>query len=181
MGEQDDPNDNVVVLRFKRSKEDLPTAPVKKGPRKDRPFCTTHFFVYDRDERSVSCSRCERTFDAFEAFEHLAQQWSNYDYNHRDVRAEIEDLAAQRAKVAKQVANLKAQRRRLVPNVRQDVERVRSELWRHEQEKNPDIRLAIMRTIRARIEKVLHTLDTFGDEDATAEAAVPRPRTSGHD
>lgn len=164
-----DQADNVVHLRFKRTKEDLPTAPIKKAqPTEARPFCLDHFFEYDRDERTVSCSRCGRNFDAFEAFESLAQRWSHYDYNHRNARAEIKSLEAERAKIAKQVTNLKAQRRRLVPNVRQDVERVRSELWRHEHEKNPDIAAAIMRTLRGRIEKVLHTIETFGDDEAPA-------------
>ncbi len=169
-----DPTDNVVHIRFKRTKEDLPTAPVKKS-RSDasRPFCVTHFFEYDMDERSVSCVRCGRKFDAFEALDHLGRQWANYDFTHRDVRGEIAALKKQRDAVAKQVTNLKARRRRLVPNVRQDVERVRSELWRHQQERNPEIAAAIMRTIRGRIEKILGTLDSFGDE--------PESKTAGSD
>jgi chorismate mutase len=170
MTEPADPTDNVIRVRFKRTKEDLPMAPMKRAAPTDRPFCTTHFFEYDRDERTVSCPRCGRSFDAFEAFEHLARQWASYDFNHRNVRGEIAELQKERAKVAKQVTNLKAQRRRLVPNVRQDVERVRSELWRHEHEKNPDIAGAIMRTIKTRLERVLHTLDKFGDEEQTKVA-----------
>lgn len=162
----DAPPDNVIRVRFKRTKDDLPTAPVKKAARaNDLPFCHTHYFEYDSDNRTVECSRCGRSFDAFEAFEHLARNWANYDYNHRNVRGEIKALEAERARIAKQVTNLKAQRRRLVPNVRQDVERVRSELWRHEHEKNAGIAAAILRSVRDRIEKVLHTIEKFGDVD----------------
>lgn len=165
MSEPNEPDDNVIRIRFRRTKEDLPTAPIKQVPRDyTRPFCTTHLFVYDKDARTVSCSRCERQFDPFEAFEHLAQNWAHYDYNHRNARGEIAELQNERAKIAKQVSNLKAQRRRLVPNVRQDVERLRSEFWRHEHEKNPTIAGAIKTTIWNRIDKILATLAKFGDE-----------------
>ncbi len=164
--------DNVVHVRFKRTKEDLPTPPVKKGKGDaKRPFCVTHFFEYDMDERVVSCVRCNRKFDAFEALDCLGREWANYDYTHRNARAEIADLKKQRDAIAKQVANLKAQRRRLVPNVRQDVERIRSELWRHDHEKNPEIARALMRTIRGRLEKILVTIDTFGEEPRTRAAS----------
>lgn len=160
----DEPS-NVVHIRFKRTKEDLPTAPVTKkrgGPA--FPYCAAHFFEYDMDERSVSCARCGRNFDPFEALDHLGRQWASYDFTHRNVRGEIADLEKQRDAIAKQVRNLKARRRRLVPNVRQDVERIGSDLWRYQQEKNADISRAIMRTLQLRVTKILGALDAFGDE-----------------
>lgn len=181
MTEPVDPIDNVVHIRFKRTKEDLPTPPVQKArPGAHRPYCGTHLFEYDMDERSVSCLKCGRKFDAFEALDHLGREWAAYDFNHRNVRGEIADLHKQRDKVAKQVTNLKAQRRRLVPNVRQDVERVRSELWRHGHEKNPEIKDAIWRTVQGRIEKILRTLDAFGDEESTKRAVgATQPNSNG--
>ena len=175
-----DPPDNVIRVRFKRTKEDLPAPPIHKAAATiGRPFCVTHFFEYDPDARTVTCPRCDRFFDPFEAFDLLARDWKNYDWNHRNVRGEIAELRATRTKLARQVTNLKAQRRRLVPNVRQDVERVRSELSRHAQEKNPEIKGAIMLTIRRRLEKVLFVLARFGDEDASA-CQKPVPSDVSH-
>ncbi len=180
MTEPTDPYDNVVHLRFKkRSPEDLPTAPIKKSSDgKDRPFCSTHFFEYDMDERTVSCTRCGRSFDPLEALDHLSKVWQRYDWAHRNARQEIADLKDEHDHILKQVKNLKSQRRRLVPNVRQDVERVRNELGRHGWEKNPEIRDAIMRTIRGRIDKILSTLEAFGGEPSTP-APTMESKTGG--
>lgn len=167
-----EPPDNVFPIRFKRSKDDLPTAPVKKGPPDyKRPFCINHLFEYDLDERVVRCTLCDRKFDAFEALDHLGRSWSAYDFNHRNVRGEIEELRKERERIAKQVSNLKAQRRRLVPNVRKDVESLRSGLWKHGHERNPEIAAAMMRTMQKSVEKILRTLDSFGDDEAKDKAA----------
>lgn len=167
-----DPSNNVVHFQFKkRSPEDLPAPPVKRAKGKDVPFCSTHFFEYDMDLRTVECSRCGRNFDPLEALEHLGNQWRNYDLNHREVRREIADLQKERDRIAKQVTNLKGQRRRLVPNVRQDVDRIRSELWDFARAKKPEIADPIMRSLQQRIARVLNTIDTFGDEAAPAVAS----------
>lgn len=161
--------DNVVHLRFKRTKEDLPTPPVKKhDKKKSPPYCGLHFFVYDLDEREVSCSRCGRKFDALEALDHLGRKWSEYDYTHRNARKEIEELKKEREQLAKQVTNLKARRRRLVPNVQKDIERARSELWRVMREKNHTIAVQKMGGIQVHLNSAINTLSAFGNEPEPA-------------
>jgi len=160
-----DEPDNVVHLRFKRTKEDLPTPPVKKhDKKKSPPYCALHFFEYNLDEREVSCSRCGRKFDALEALDHLGRKWSEYDYTHRNARKEIEELKKEGEQLTKQVTNLKARRRRLVPNVQKDIERARSELWRAMREKSHTIAVQKMGGIQVYLNSAINTLAAFGND-----------------
>ena len=61
----------------------------------------------------MTCSRCGRQFDAFEALECLGREWSSYDINHRMLRHEIKDLTERREALRREVKNLQAQLRRL--------------------------------------------------------------------
>lgn len=163
--------DNVVNISFRRrSKEDLPDPPVKKTRRRSsRAYCGNHFFEYDMDERSVSCTRCGRSFDAFEALDHLGRNWERYDFNHRNARREIADLEKEREAVAKQVKNLKARKSRLVPAVRQDVERLRGELRKCQRETNADMAKAVLLAALCRVDKIMRTLEAFGEDECVGD------------
>ena len=162
-------DDNVIPFPFKKRGEgDMPRAPVVKAKTPLLPFCIAHSFEIDEERREVTCSRCERSFDAHEALGLLARDWANYDWSHRSVRHEIADLTKEREAIKKQVSNLKAQRRKLVPNVRVDLQRAQSNLFRASNERSDDVRSGMLREAGRFLERAQGTIDAFGAEEKTA-------------
>lgn len=122
-------------------------------------------FEIDEDHRVVVCSRCTRAFDAFEALGLLAQEWSNYAWSHRSVRHEVAELSKEQETLKKQVSNLKAQRRKLVPNVRVDLQRAQSNLFRASNERSDDVRASLLREAARFLDRAQNTIDVFGREN----------------
>lgn len=178
MGKDDDPiegNANVIPFPFKRKRidGDLPAAPVKKAKTSSAALCSAHFFEIDEDHRVVVCTRCERAFDAFEALGLLARDWSNYDWSHRHARQELAELAKERDAIKKQISNLKAQRRKLVPNVRVVLQRAQSNLFRASNERSDDVRAGMLREAGRHVERAQTVIDAFGtDEDRDASGGA---------
>jgi predicted nucleic acid-binding Zn-ribbon protein len=171
-------DDNVIPFPFKKRGEgDLPAAPVKKAKTASLPFCSAHMFEVDEERREVLCSRCSRAFDAFEALGLLARDWSNYDWSHRSARHEIADLEKERDAIKKQVSNLKAQRRHLVPNVRVAIQRATSNLFRASNEKSGDVRSSLLREAGRAMEHVQKTIDAFGKDDSASAQGESAVRT----
>lgn len=160
-------DDNVIPFPFKkRGDGDLPMAPVRKA-KVDAPFCSAHMFEIDEEHRVVTCSRCERSFDAFEALGLLARDWSHYDWSHRSARHEIADLTKEREAIKKQVSNLKAQRRKLVPNVRVALQRAQTNLFRASNERSDDVRAGMLREAGRALDVAQRTIDSFGAEEVS--------------
>jgi len=173
VSEMNDGADNVIPFPFKKRGEgDLPPAPVKKV-KESAPFCSAHMFEVDEERREVTCSRCERSFDAFEALGLLARDWSNYDWSHRSARHEIADLAKEREDIKKQVSNLKAQRRKLVPNVRVDLQHAQSNLFRASNERSDDVRSGMLREAGRYLDRAQRTIDTFGTDEPQTREGTP--------
>lgn len=160
-------DDNVIPFPFKkRADGDMPRPPVKKAKGEYIGFCSPHIFEIDEDRRLVECERCHRFFDAFEALVDLAREWEHYDYTHRSVRHEIADFTKERDALKQQITNLKAQRRKLLPNVRVPIQRVQQYLFKAQNEKADRARAALLMQAGLHLDNVQKIIDVFGVEEA---------------
>lgn len=73
-------------------------------------FCT---FVIDEKTRTVTCPRCARTWEPFEALLRLSRDWTNYDANRLVLKHEVKRLEATRERLRSDIQNLKAQAKRI--------------------------------------------------------------------
>lgn len=98
----------VVSLDGRRKKGPQPALTVLAPP-----SCYPHqFFFFDAKVRSVTCQRCARHFDPFEALLYIARHWTNYSANLGSLQAETKRLAGVKERLQKDIQNLKAQLRR---------------------------------------------------------------------
>jgi hypothetical protein len=73
-------------------------------------FCT---FTIDEHARAITCPRCGRTWEPFEALLRLSRDWTNYDANRRALKHEVKDLEERRERLRSDIQNLKAQAKRI--------------------------------------------------------------------
>lgn len=64
------------------------------------------------ETRTVECSRCGRQWDPIAAIVHLARTWDNAAAQIQRLRAETKRLAELRDELRREVANLKAKKKR---------------------------------------------------------------------
>lgn len=69
-------------------------------------------FTSDEKTRTVTCPRCGKVWDAFDAMMFLARDWTNYDANRQALKREVSDLVALKDRLRQDVQNLKAQAKR---------------------------------------------------------------------
>lgn len=77
-----------------------------------RNTCISCSFVFDEKERTIECPKCGRQWEAFEALVRLARDWQNFALNRTALRSEVKRLNEDRERLRKDVANLKAAKRR---------------------------------------------------------------------
>lgn len=84
-------------------------APALTVVRKPSCFCA---FSLDEKTRTVSCKRCERSWDAFEALLYVARNWTNYAANLAALKHAVARHQQERDQLRKDIHNLKAQAKR---------------------------------------------------------------------
>lgn len=74
--------------------------------------CIACRFEFDQHERSIECPVCHRKWEAFDALMHLATHWRTFVQNRTHLRHEVTKLSEERDRLHKEVANLRAAKRR---------------------------------------------------------------------
>lgn len=109
-----DDTDNVITFK--------PREPKKSGgveasmlirPKPSATRCVVHYFLFDPKDPIVECSKCKCTFTAMDALEDIARTWTNRAYELKNIKDEIARKAAELVELKREVANLRAQKRRL--------------------------------------------------------------------
>jgi hypothetical protein len=105
-----DPNapDNVIALKPRAVSASL-LIRSKPGTRS----CFQHSFLIDPKDPVVECANCKRTFTAMDALEDIARTWTNRAYELKNMGDELVRGAEQLAELKREIANLRAQKRRL--------------------------------------------------------------------
>lgn len=74
------------------------------------PLCSIRIHKHDR---SVICRTCGKRWEAFDWLFEAASSWENISANAKHGREEVARLRKQEADLKREIANLKAQKRRL--------------------------------------------------------------------
>jgi len=99
------PDAEVIDLRPREGVE-----PKMRVKRASACFCSLEL---DEKERTVTCPRCGRRWEPFAALLMLSRAWTSYACNRDALRHEVRKLVEQRDRLRQDVANLKAQARRV--------------------------------------------------------------------
>lgn len=84
----------------------------KRKPKPRAKYCRFHRFEYDPHDQTVWCAACEKVFSGFEAFLEIAHSWEFVRSNRDLLQSEVSGLLQDRDRLKKDVANLKAAKRR---------------------------------------------------------------------
>lgn len=75
--------------------------------------CLQHSFLIDPKDPVVECAHCKETFTAMNALEDIARTWTNRAYELKHIKDEVESKRKELEALKREVANLRAQKRRL--------------------------------------------------------------------
>src|SRR5581483_4149774 len=83
--------DNVVALPPERVDQPRPLLTLTP-----RPGCFPHTLVLGEKTHTVTCSRCDKALEPFEALLYIVRRWGQYALNLSSLRRECEALVTRR-------------------------------------------------------------------------------------
>lgn len=75
--------------------------------------CRPHAFIIEEKTHGIRCRTCGSEFEPFQALLYLAQHWPDYNGHREMLRTEITEMREERARLKKEVENLRSNVRRL--------------------------------------------------------------------
>lgn len=109
-----DDTDNVIKFQPRAPKKGASVeASMLIRPKPSAPRCAVHSFRFDPKDPIVECANCKCTFTAMDALEDIARTWTNRAYELKHIKDEIARKEAELVELKREVANLRAQKRRL--------------------------------------------------------------------
>ena len=103
-------DDKVIPIAPKLNRA---TKPLLEVVRETTCLCT---FRVDKRTRTVRCPKCDRVWDAFDALDRLASDFTRYAANRDAIKREMSELGDKRDKLRKEISALKSKLRRTKEN-----------------------------------------------------------------